>query len=227
MKLVIDGVETPVDIQPGVPRVVEIHNRVLFARIARSLLSGDGDEAFEPYSLWNDEGEELKSASSLMVISDALHLPWDSKVLAGRLFDMVEGLMTEDEELRIRIESTGAELAKEIGELTYQVNADYSFAVEWGLKQYLKSFSFSVERLDGPKYLESLIAFLDFCSDMALKQVLVFVNLKTFLSETELIELYKRVFFHDLSFLMLETMEDETSYELEQKTVIDQHFLES
>ena len=227
MRLVIEGIETPIDICRGRPRVIEVHNRTLFARIARSLASRDGEDAFEPYSLWDDDGAELKPSSTLLMVSDPLRLPWENKALSGRLFDMVEGLMLEDEELRVEIEGMGARLAKGISRLTHQVNAEYSFAVEWGLRQYLKSFSFSVEHLDGDNYLESLISFLDFCADMALKQVLVFVNLKTFLSGNDLIEFYDRVFFHDLRVLMLEAMVDEISYEHERKTVIDLHFLES
>ena len=227
MRLVLQGMDMPIDIHRGTPRVLEVQNHVLFTRIVRSLISGEGEEAFEPYSLWDEKGEELKAATSLMFVSDPLHLPWDSKALSGQLFDKIVGLMLEDEERRIQIEGMGLRLAQDIGGLTHQINADYSFAVEWGLKQYLKAFSFSVERLEGPRYLESLISFLDFCADMALKQVLVFVNLKSFLSENEVIEFYERVFFHDLSVFMLETVKDETSYGLEQKTVIDLHFLES
>ena len=52
------------------------------------------------------------------------------------------------------------------------------------------------------------------------------MNLKTFLTKNDVQKLYERVFFHELKMLLVENAEDGNRYEIEDKLVIDQHFLE-
>ena len=226
MKIVFSGLELPVEVRRGMVSVLEIENSTLFARICRSLSSGY-QSRLEPYSIWNDEGEEVSSSSTLLVVSDPLNFPWDDRRLGANLPHMLDVLMREDEERRVEIEKAEEKLTALISSLTHQVNGDYRFAVEWNLAKYLKSFSFGVERYEGDSYLESCISFLDFVSDMAIEQVLVFVNLKTFLSENDVQELYDRIFFLNLPVVLLETAHDVSSYRHERKVWVDQHFLES
>lgn len=227
MRISFEGFERPIELTAGYPHALEIENRTLFTRICRSLLSEEGPEAIEPYSLWDEEGEEVPCRGALLMVSDPLNLLWDDKRLGGKLYEVVEGLMTEDEEARMEIERIALQLSSSISRLTYRVGAEYEFGLEWGVKQFLKSRAFKVDRHEASGYLDSLIAFLDFCADMALKQVIVFVNLKTFLSENEIRDVYERVFFHRFEVLLLESRHDSISYDYEQKTLIDLHFLES
>lgn len=227
MRISFSGFDNAVDVARGFPRVLEIENRILFTRICRSLDSGEGETAEEPYSMWDENGEELRPSSTLLMITDPLHLPWDNKNLGGKLYAVLERLMMEDEESRQEIVGLGLRLSAAIARLTHQVHADYEFGLEWGIKQYLKSLSFDVARHNVSSYLDSLITFLDFASDMALSKVLTFVNLKAFLAEKELQEFYDRVFFHGILVLMLESNHDTSSYEHEYKMRVDLQFLES
>lgn len=226
MKIAFSGFENSIEVSEGVVHTFEIENKQVFTNICRSLASGEGELACEPYTIWGDDGEELNPTGSLLVITDPLNLPWGHKLLGGRLFDMFDSLMREDEEARAEIESLATRLSQSIVRLAHQVNGDYSFGLEWGLKQYLKTFAYSVERFESSRYLESLISFLDFSADMAFKNVLVFVNLKSFLSKNELQQVLDHVFFLKLRVLLLETTHDSASYCLERKSYIDQHFLE-
>ena len=226
MRLVFEGFERAIDIEPGMTRILEVENRRLFTRVCRTLMSGDRD-AFEAFSVWDDEGGELNPSSAFLMVSDPLHFPWDDKRLGGNLPSVMEGLLYEDEEVRREIEGLGRRLSGLVASLTYQVHGDYKFALEWGIRQYLKSFSFCVDRYEGESFLESCISFLDFVADMGFKQALVFVNLKSFLTKEDLTALYDRVFFLNLRVLMLESAHDEVYYRHEKKTWLDQHFLES
>lgn len=226
MKITLSGINHAIELMEGEVCTLEIENRTLYANVCRSLASGEGGSAFEPYSVWDDDGEELTPSSSLLVVTDPLNLPWEHKALSGKLFDRLENLLFESEESRDEVESLASSLFRAIARLPHQVNAEYSFGLEWSLRQYLKSFAFHVDRFESSRYLDSLISFLDFSSDMGVKQVLVFSNLKTFLSKTDLIEVFEHVFFHNLRVLLLETAHDGTCYEHEKKMYIDQHFLE-
>lgn len=227
MRISFSGFEKGLVIESGAPHVLEVENRTLFTRVCRSLASGAGEAAVEPYSLWDEDGGELRPSTAFLIVTDPLRLPWDDKNLGGKLYAVLENLMMEDEESRREIEGLGQRLSTAIARLTHQVHADYEFGLEWGMKNYLKSLSFGVARFEESSYLDSLISFLDFAFDMALDRVLVFVNLKSFLTEKDLQTFYDRVFFHDFRVLLLESNHDGSSYRFEKKTRVDLQFLES
>lgn len=226
MKLVFSGADRPIVINKGKVHTVEIANSHLFTRVCRSLSAGGGEEVFESFSIWDDVGEEMSSSKALLMVSDPLHLPWDSTELAGRLPLVMESLLFEDEDARATFEGFGRRLQEFALRLTHQVDGGYGFNVEWDMRRYLKTFGFAVDRGEDLPYLDTLDTFLDFVSDMQLKKVLVFVNLKTFLTENEFRQFIDRVFFHEFEVLLLENKPCSMRFEKEEKTVIDQHFLE-
>lgn len=226
MRISLRGFEKGIELKRGFASVCEIESRPLFARVCRSFLSEEGEEAIEPYSLWSDLGGEIRPSSAFLLASDPLDLPWSDKCLAGRLYDQMDQFVMEDEDARSSIEMLDARMRSAISSVAFQIQGDYSFGIEWTLKRYLKAFSFSVELSPTASYLDSLILFIDFCADMQLDKPILFMNLKTFLGENELGLFYERIFFHELSILMLESTHDQTIFDRELKTYIDQHFID-
>ena len=226
MRLVFYGVDRPIVIRRGHAYTVEVENPCLYARICRSLVASGGEAVFEQFSIWDDEGAELTPARAFFAISDPLHLPWDSTELSGRLLTIMESLLFESEDMRGAFEDYGRRLQSLACQLTHQVECDYGFNVEWDVRRYLKSFGFSADRGESLPYIDMLNMFLDYVSDMHLKKTLVFVNLKTFLTEKEFQQFLDRVFFHEFEVLLLENKSCGIDFATEDKMVVDQHFLE-
>lgn len=226
MKIIFSGLDTAIEVVPGRACTLEIRNHTLFARVCRTLVGMQRGSQFEPFTIWDDDGEELSYASSILLASDPLRLPWDSSELSGKLLSKMEALLMEDEDNRLIFEEYGSLLNGFASRLTHQVEGEYGFAVEWDIKRYLKSFGFGIERGDDLPYIDSLNMFIDFVHDMNLKKVLVFINLRTFLSEDDFDSFLERVFFHKISVLMIENELNCWIHALEKKVVVDQHFLE-
>lgn len=226
MKIVFSGLDTSIDILPGRASTLEIKNHTLFARVCRTFVGAQKSSQFEPFTVWSDDGEELSYASSILVASDPLRLPWDCSELSGKLLPKMEALLMEDEDNRLMFEEYGLLLNGFAERLAYQVEGEYGFAVEWDIKRYLKTFGFGIERGEDLPYIDSLNMFIDFAHDMNLKKVLVFINLRTFLGEDDFDSFLERVFFHKTSVLMIENELSGEIHALEKKVVVDQHFLE-
>ncbi len=227
MKIRFAGLENAVVLEPGYATVLELTPKKLFARVCQSLVSEQGVYAAEGYSLWEAAGKELNPRGAFLPVLDVLHLPWDHRVFSGKLFESMQAAFLEDEGLRMKLEEHNREIASAIATLGLQMNAAYGFELEWSLPQYLKSFRYQVDQSPDGTLLDSLIDFLNYCADMRVSRPLLFVNLKNFLGEDELVSLYEQVFFHKMKVLMLENSGDETEYEYERKYHVDQHFLES
>lgn len=226
MKLVLDGLEHPIDLMAGRASVLQVENQALFARTASSLMSEEGTCAVEPYSLWNGE-IEIVAKGSMLFICNPFHLPWDDRALVGEVVKRIEREFLEDEDSRREIEQLQQVLSSKLALFSMGFNAEYSLDVEFDLKRSLKNMGFGVRPNPDDSLLDNLLSFLSLSLDAGLKKVLVFVNLKTFLTENELSRFYEHVFYTKMHVLLLENKRDGNSYNNELKYTVDLQFLES
>lgn len=224
MRLSLSGLEKPIEIVAGMPHVLEVENQALFARLCQSLRGGEGRFAPEPYTVWDEEAE-LKPDTAMLFVDTPLDLPWDDKALMGEVAKRFERMLLDDEELRGEIDVAAQQIASKFLSLGMELNADYSFGIEWDIRRFAKTFGFGIDRMQ-KTLLDSLIDFLSLALDARCQKTLVFVNLKNFLTESELRELYRYTFFSKVHMLLLENRRDEAIYEYEQKRTVDLHFLE-
>ena len=225
MKLVLSGLETPIEIAPGYATTLQVENQTLFTRIARSLEYADGRFALEPFTIWEKE-KELRPASSLLLVSDVLHLPWDDRALMGEVVKRLEREFLEDEDMRRAVEAMDSSLSTKLLELGFAMNSDYGFGLEWDLKRYLKFRGFGIDSTDAVPLLDNVINFLSLALDAGCRKVIAFVNLKTFLTINDLKALFDFIFYSNLNVLLLESKRDEMVYDYERKITVDLHFLE-
>lgn len=226
MRLVFAGLDRPLELEPGNCITLEVENQALFVRLVRSLVSGEGRYADEPYSVW-DGDEELKPRDALLVIDNPLQLPWDERGFMGSVLKRIEREYLEDEDLRRAVEGLQSAMASQLAALGMGLNADFSFGQEWDFRRYLKFMGFGVSYQESKSFLDNQLNFLSLALDSGDKRVLVFVNLKTFLSENDFRMFLDQVFFQKSRVLLLENKLDSNSYEHESKRCIDLHFIES
>lgn len=226
MRLVFAGLDRPLEFEPGNCTTLEVENQALFVRFVRSLVSGEGRYADEPYSVWEGD-EELKPRDALLVIDNPLQLPWDERGFMGSVLKRIEREYLEDEDLRRAVEGLQSAMASQLAALGMGLNADFSFGQEWDFRRYLKFMGFGVSYQESKSFLDNQLNFLSLALDSGDKRVLVFVNLKTFLSENDFRMFLDQVFFQKSRVLLLENKLDSNSYEHESKRCIDLHFIES
>lgn len=226
MKIVFAGLDEPLELSAGECATLEIENQTLFTRLALSLRSLEGRFAAEPYSLWEDD-EELKPSETLLVIDNPLSLPWDERVLMARVIKRMELEFLEDEDLRQVVEGLQMAMNTKLMSLGLGMNADYAFANDWELKKYLKFVGFGVDYQETRPLLDNLLNFLSLALDAGDNRILVFINLKTFLSKNDFIGLLEQVFYQKSRVLLIENKHDKCNYEHECKRAIDLHFLEN
>jgi CRISPR-associated protein Csn2 len=226
MKVSFSGFEKQVEIGAGTPTVLEIHNTVLFTRVCQALLSELAEDAIEPYTLWDSKEKRINPKAAFISCSDLFNLPWDGRTITSKLFVIIESLLNQDEQLRVGVEDLNRQINTKVEELSFQLDANYSFQVEWAIGNYLKAFGFSPVRNLDASLLENLIQFIDFISDIGLKKPLLFVNLKNFLTKNQVEEVFERVFFHEIGCLLIEHEPSDNIFVHEEKIVVEQDFTE-
>lgn len=213
-------------IDDGGPSVLRIENPSLFARVCQSLISGGEEDAIEPYSVWGSDGGRLKTAEAMILVTSPFVLPWEHRSLQGGLHKMMLALAKSDGDLLSASQELVERHKSLFASLAYQLDGDYGFALEWNIDGLLKAFRFGVSVREDASLLEKLISFVDLAGDMKVKEALVFVNLKTFLSKSDMLCLYERLFFHRIGALLLENQASPIHHEIEREYVVDVDFIE-
>ena len=226
MRFHLAGFEQYLSVTDNKVSVLEIENKILFTRVCQSLLSGMGEQALEPYLIWGSNGEELKSSEAFKMILSPFDLPWMDKDLGGKIYARMDSFLLEDDALRSSIEETHQKLVSQAMSLGIQMQSDYTFTVEWEMRRFLKAFGYSVEADPEDKLLDNLVKLLELAVDVSFSKVFIFVNLKRFLSDSELDILYEQTVFLKRKVMLIENVLDSSQFKDELKMTIDQHFLQ-
>lgn len=226
MVISFSGFDHPMVCDDAGVSVVQVSNKAMFARICQSLISGRGEEAVEPYSVWGKDGTEIASSRAFLPVVNLFDLPWKHKSLSGGLYKQFENHLLMDEDDRRLIQQLNKQLESAVAQIGFQYHGEYGFGIKWSLQRYLNAFGFGVELSPSTSLFDNLMSFIELVADVGLSETLLFVNLKTFFTEKELLELYKELVFYGIGSLLLENRDAVAQYEFERKTVIDQHFLQ-
>ena len=213
MLISFSGFDHPIACGDANVSVIQISNKALFARICQSLISGRREGALEPYSITAEDGA-------------VFDLPWKHKSLSGGLYKQFEEHLLADEDDRRLIRQLNEQLESAVAQIGFQYHGEYGFGIEWSLQRYLNAFGFGVEVSPNTSLFDNLIHFIELVADIGISETLLFVNLKTFFTEKELAELYRRLIFYGISSLLLENHDAVIQYGFEHKIVVDQHFLQ-
>ena len=226
MLISFSGFDHPIACGDANVSVIQISNKALFARICQSLISGRGEGAVEPYSIWGKDGAEILPSRAFLPVVNVFDLPWKHKSLSGGLYKQFEEHLLADEDDRRLIRQLNEQLESAVAQIGFQYHGEYGFGIEWSLQRYLNAFGFGVEVSPNTSLFDNLIHFIELVADIGISETLLFVNLKTFFTEKELAELYRRLIFYGISSLLLENHDVVIQYGFEHKTVVDQHFLQ-
>lgn len=221
-------IDSAIDIDAEKVTVLEVGDRKLFARVVASLLSELGDQAVEPYHLFIGE-RAVSPKGKLLFLNDLPNLPIKERAFEKLLYERVAHDLFEApgmEQDAERIEALGGLLEEELTRREFGLWGRYGFDVHWELMTYLKAFGFGVRCDDTDSFLERCIKFFGLCVDIGYNKPLVAVNLKSFLEEIDLRELYEQAFFHGISLVLLESWRDATVYSNERKICLELGLLE-
>jgi CRISPR type II-A-associated protein Csn2 len=206
-------------------QTIEILDRTLFARVVASLLSEEGENAVEAYELWSDAGKRLTPKKRLLVLNDLPRIPYDNKTLLGKLYTVIASGLEVEGELE-KLDSTGRELLLSVADSTNSLWGRYDFGIDWNAATLLKAFSFAPDCSSANSLLENCIAFFGFCIDIKLEMPLVLVNAKSFFAPEELDALIEQAVFYGVKVMLLESWHDSISHLNEEKTILDQQFIQ-
>lgn len=221
MKLKINGFTNLLNFYDDKVGVLEIKDTKCFTNIIQKIndkIEGiDNNEIF----LLDDENKELKMQKEMNIILDVFNIDYNSRKILGKLYEKIaENIENSD---NTELQSKFVEIRKYIVEEINEFPFEFTMSDNIDIVNMLKLYNLKIDYLAYGSVLEKIEFLIDLNATLNLFEILVIPNLRLFLSETELIELYKYSLYNNIKLLLIERNVDKR-LKYENILVIDENF---
>ena len=139
-------------------------------------------------------------------------------------YNLLEKNIINDDILRLTIENKIYEIVNLIPEVTSILSLDLIWDNEIKIQKILNLFSIRFDQNYDDNYFQRTLKIVDIVKELEICDILVLCNLKSFLDDEELKELYKYIRFKEQNTLILESRVDNRIIYHERKIIVDYYF---
>lgn len=223
MKMFINYIENELILDKQNVLSIEVENKDVFNKLVKDYNLISNGELCDQIRLYdNNSVEDLKVASFFNVFTDYYNLDINNKKIINLIASIVEDEFNDKE---INIVS---KLYKNVESILKSKFNDFNFKLDvsngFELKSVLKLFK--VEVLLSDVLIDNLYTLIDVLKICSPDSVIVFINLKLYLSVSELNELYKYAIYNELYMIMIDFGTYGICKDYEKKLVIDEDLFE-
>lgn len=202
MKLRLNGFENEVIFNNEIINVLQVEDAKCYTQIIDILNQKiNGYENNEIFLLDENE-EEMRIDKNMYMIFDLFNIEYNSKKVLNRIYDVISENIQNSQELKMEqlIIKLRNYLIEEINELPFE----FVMKSEISMQELLKTFDLKIDNINYTNVIERIELLIDLFSTLNIAKILVIPNLKMYLSEEELVELYKYSLYNNINLLIIE-----------------------
>lgn len=221
MKLKINGFENELIFDHENINILVIDNPQCFSHIIQLINDkSNGIESNEIFLL-DDNENEINISKEIYLVCDLFNIDYSSKKILNKLYKIISDniQLSQDyviENLSIKLRNY---IIGEINELPFE----FTMKSELDIIDVLKLYDVKIDNSSYTNIIERLELLIDLISTLKIAAILVIPNLKMYLSEQELLELYKYSLYNNVKLLLIERNQM-FKLEYEKILVIDENF---
>lgn len=200
---------------------IECENHSYFFRIVslfNQLSNNILDESLKIF----EQDSEINCSNKVKIILDYFNIDFSDKKYTSKIIDVVKSKFDEIETQKIlnEFKKISKILEKNIGEVDLPITIQNDFDIE----NVLKFMKLTIQ--SSSSLLNNLFLLIDIESIFHLNAFLVFVNLKSYLTVSELNEFYKYALYHEIPIMLIDNCNYCISLDNEKKLIIDDNLNE-
>lgn len=221
MKLKINGFSNEMEFEADKVSVLVIKDTKCFTNIIQKLNDKIEGTDFDDIFLLDNNNEELKIQKEMCMITDLFNIDYNSKKILGKLYEKIsENIENSDntvlQDLLVKIRKC---IVDEINEFPFE----FTMSDNIDVVNMLKLYSLKIDNSSYETVLEKIEFLIDLNSTLNLFNIIAIPNLKLYLSNEELVELYKYSLYNNVKLLLIEKNVTK-KLEYEHVLVIDEDF---
>ena len=223
MIMSIIGFENKIKFEDGKINVLEIYNKKLFTNFIEYLNEQCNEKAEEDNKIiLVKDSKRQKIGKSIFLLTDLFNLELNSKKILNKIYDVIEQNIKnkQDDEINKMVISLRNYLIEEINEIPFEFNMNSEIEIQ----DLLKIFNVKIDTSCYISMIEKIEFIIDIISNLKIAEVLVIPNLKIYLNEKELLEIYKYSIYNNVKLLVVESICEDKLLKYERKNIIDENF---
>lgn len=221
MKLKINGFENEILFTEENVNILTIKNTKCFSHILQILNDKiNGSESNEIFLL-DENNEEMNMSKEIQMVLDIFNIDYNSKKILNKIYNIIATNIQKNQDFEIEkmILNLRNYIIEEINELPFE----FVMKNELEITEILKLYNLKIDEENYTNILEKIEILIDILSTLDIAKILIIPNLKLFLSEEELVELYKYSLYNNINLLLIERHE-ENKLKYENCIIIDENF---
>lgn len=198
--------------------VVEIENKKYFYRFVKDIYTISAEGMTNDITFFEDNKEKNVNGK-IKVFSDFFNFEFDSKKYSNDISKYVSTNI-DDGERNVLLSLCNKIVkiyTKILNNIDLPLNVDTDITIE-NITKFVK-----VSIRNSNELLQSLLLLIDLERVLLTKNILFFVNLKQYLSKTELLELYKYAIYNKIEIVLIDSQGYGGTMKYEKKYIIDEN----
>ncbi|MDY3801678.1 MAG: type II-A CRISPR-associated protein Csn2 [Bacilli bacterium] len=222
MKLVINFLDNDLYINSERVLSIEVENKSYFYRIVNCFNSLYVGDKIDEINFYDEKFNEINLNNKILIMYDFFNFDFNSKKNISKIYKLIEDNL--DEKSLQSFNSLYSKLLKILkNELNY-LDINIKLDEEYKMENILKIVKLSIEKKDS--LMDNLFLLIDLEKILKVNEVLVFVNLKQYLSKDELKEFYKYIVYNNLCAVFVDSQTYGIADNMETKIIIDDNLNE-
>ena len=196
---------------------LEIENKECFYRTIVNFIQISAGELIEDFYFFDNQKEEIKLFNKILLITDYFNFDIVLKKYSTHLQKMIIENTNEEivNDLAILYKKFIEKIKKSFESIDFSIN----FNDEFSLEQIVKFIKPTIKT--SKSLLNNLYLIIDLEKTFNINKILVFVNLKQYLTKEEVEEFYKYCIYNKIKILLIENKSYQSTLQNEQKLIID------
>lgn len=217
MKININYIDNEITILRDKVLSLEIENNNYFYRLVKDFNDISQGVLVENVNFYNIDRKELNLCNKINVIIDFFNIDFNSKKILNMLYKTIKDNI--DEDTNTKINSYYNKIKNAISKTLIDFDLSLSMNEEYDIDVIFKMLKISINSKDS--LLDNLLLLIDIENLFKIDELIIFINLKQYLSKEELIELYKYSLYNEVKILLIDSQCYGATMEKEKKLIID------
>lgn len=217
MKINVNYIDNELILEDNKILNIEIYNKKFFYRFIKDLNLIENGNNIEEITAFNKQNEEITLTNKIEILSDFLEFDLYNKKYSS---DFQKYIVKNSEEKNIdKIVKEYSKVYDSITNIVNLVDIPITIKNDFDFDSIIKSFKFEVNFSDN--LLNNLINLLEVKTNLSKEKIYIFINLKSYLNNEDLLEFYKYIYLKNINSIFIDTSKYADLNDYINKVIID------
>ncbi len=222
MRINCNYVENSIIFEDGKINSIEMENKKFFYRFVRDLYSISNGDILEEFIFLDDNNKEISVFNKIKIFNNFFEFDFNSKKYNMEILkQLVSEINDEDKNEILNLQK---KIYTKVNKQLNKYDIPLYISIDIDLEAILKELKITIKNYDD--ILNNLFLLIDLENILRLSNILIFINLKQYLSAEELEEFYKYAIYNNVKLILVDSQCYTSISKYEKKLIVDNDLVE-